>query len=188
MKQVNRISVSNKEKSQFDQIKNKHPHVTKKIIYSFYPVDRHDCPCQKTIQEFNYGLDKLSFEEVGAVRLKTEYIRCPRDKTGMTKFKLYCTYCGELVGECYATDNTLKDFCDFHYVSTHNGEYWQGVLGVNMSPIDGMIGIECCCGNDTRDFRANNTLDPNAKKQKMLETSIGREYGKKTSGYKVVPD
>lgn len=138
--------------------------------------------------EFNNKMEKLSIEDMAALKFKTEYIRCPRDKKDMKKFKLYCGMCGDLVGECYATDDTLTDYCDFHYVSTHDGEYWHGALGINLSPIDQMIGIECGCGNDTRDFRANNTLLPELKKQKIDETSYGRAYGNKESRYKVVPN
>lgn len=219
---VNRIAVSDKEKAQFKTLKLSNPNILKKTIYSFYPVDRHDCPCQKVIMEFNNRLGKLSLDEIGNLKYKTEYIRCPRDKTNMQQFRVHCGICGDLVGECYATDDTLKDYCDFHYISYYTVDekeveveekeeqmdkqghslskfktkkvkkkfeegFWHGALGVNLSPIDGMIGIECCCGNDTRDFRANNTLIPELKKKKMEETSYGRDYGQKISRYKLVP-
>lgn len=180
-------NVSLKEAETFQRVQQTNPTVVKRVIYSYFPCDAHDCPCQKLISDLQHKFEGMTPKQVSEYKFKTEYLRCPKDKSDMKRYRIYCSHCSSLVGELYATDRTLVDYCDFHYISEHDGEYWYGAFGVNISPIDGHIGIECACGNDSRDFRANGTLPEIIKQQKIKEASFGREFNKDHSRYKVIP-
>lgn len=93
-----------------------------------------------------------------------------KQELGYKKYNVFCTTCGDKVGYCWAKDDTLKEWCDFHYVCKHDKKMWYGCLAANVSPIDGSLGFECACGEDTRDFRASKTLPP-IQKQLMSEYS-----------------
>ena len=187
MKQIQRIAVSEGEAVSFGFMKKANPIIKRKIIYSFFPCDRGDCECQPVIQDLKNKFSNMQQREIRNLKFNMEYLRCPKDKTGMVKFKMVCNNCKEIVGELYATDETARDFCDFHYISVHDGNFWQGALTPNISPIDQLIGMECCCGNDSRDFRANHTL-PELVKAKMIEKcSQGRLLGRTDSRFKLIP-
>jgi hypothetical protein len=58
---------------------------------------------------------------------------------------------------------------------------WVGARTPQISPIDGKLGFECFCGNDTRDARDSATLPP-GQIQLMLSR---REFNRPNSGYLV---
>jgi hypothetical protein len=207
---INRISVSK------DELKNlKATAEGKKSIYSFFPCDKFDCPCQAIITDYKNKLVLMSSEKRHDLINSIGFITCPRNKDGYTKYQITCNNCGEIVGECYAKDETLKDFFDFHYIvyselveekktvyeqNDEDGKplekqkkvikketvgYWRGALAINISPIDGHIGIECTCGEDTRDFRANTTLPKPARDLKISQTKEGREFATDDSRFNV---
>lgn len=147
-----------------------------KIFYGLTPADRYECSCQKLIRKM--------YDVVGGGG-KSYYVECDHKRTGYNQYNITCKKCGSTVAKVWAKDTSLEDYFDLHYVCTLDDVGWHGALSLNISPIDGRIGIECACGNDTRDFRANNTLPPLTLKEKIEETSAGRDFGKSSSKFKV---
>lgn len=153
-------------------------------LLSPIPSDKYDCDCSSFIREWQDKLAKGS----------KEIFRCPRAK-GMKKFEIICGECGEKVAEVSAVDKTLKDWCDLHYYSESrlkrikeekNYKYvgkWFGCLGLQISPKDDKLGIECACGNDTRDFRVKSNLTGQELKAKLINNMEGRDFGLKNSKF-----
>lgn len=146
-------------------------------VIGFFPVDRGDCNCISLIAEWKKRLSQANEKEQIALREKTPYIVCPRDKKGMTRYKVLCTKCKQMQGFCYATDETLTDWCDFHYVQWTKGDYWRGCFTPHISPVTEQLCFECCCGNDSRDFRANATLPQKVAERMERVNSVGRNFG-----------
>lgn len=154
-------------------------------VYSFYPVDRASCECQKMIQEWRDKLRLMNDRDKTKEIAKTEFITCPKSKIGYKRYKIYCSKCKELQGYVYAKDKTLTDFFDFHYFQWSDGERWYGCLTPNISPIDEKLTLECCCGQDNRDFRGNNTLPLKTAIKIEDQNKIGRNYGVRNSKFLV---
>ncbi len=146
-------------------------------VYGFFPIDRADCVCQKEIIAWKRRLGEASEKERHLLIAQTPHLECTRDKTGMTRYGVFCSMCNQLQGVCWATDPTLKDWCDFHYVQWTKGDYWRGCLTPHISPISQKLLFECTCGQDTRDFRANMTLPQRVAEEKELENAEGRVMG-----------
>lgn len=105
------------------------------------------------------------------------------DKGNRKKFSINCTRCGEKVAYCFANNEALEDWVDLHYICWYDKKSWHGAMAVNISRIDGSLGFECACGEDTRDFRGNRTMPP-IQKQLMVEYGMAhREFGKPTSKF-----
>ncbi len=155
-------------------------------IYSFFPIDPGDCECMAMVKEWKDKLLLTPPDKREALVEKTGHLVCPRDKSSMRRYEITCKVCGQVEGYCWATNSTLADFCDFHYVNWTDGELWYGCLTPNISPITQELTLECTCGQDTRDFRANMTLS--AKKAIEIErgNSIGRKFGDQKSKFKVM--
>lgn len=138
-------------------------------IVGLFPVDRFNCPCQEIkATDFEKGIRK--------------FIDCPKAKElGYKLYQVFCNQCGELQGYCYAKDEILKDYCDFHYiqwVEKNKKKYeWHGCFTPHLSPIDYKLCLECSCGNDTRDFRANTTLPFKDAQRLEFRNSKGRNFG-----------
>ncbi len=147
-------------------------------VFSFFPVDPASCPCQVMIEQWKDKLAAMSETERNKVVEQTQHLTCPRDKSGMNRYEIKCAKCGAVQGYCWATDATLKDFCDFHYVQWTDGNEWFGNLTPNISPIDGSLGLECTCSNDTRDFRANQTMSLLQSIKIEESNREGREFSK----------
>jgi hypothetical protein len=63
---------------------------------------------------------------------------------------------------------------------------WHGCMTVNVSELDGMLGFECVCGEDTRDFRRAKNM-PGVMKALRTEYSMNhRQFGKQTSSFLAV--
>lgn len=154
-------------------------------IYAFFPNDRADCECQKMVLEWKKKLAPLPSNKRKGLIQEAGFLVCPRDKAGMNRYKITCKNCKETLGYCWATDSTLKDFCDFHYVSWTDGQEWHGCLTPHISPITEQLCFECCCGEDTRDFRANMTLSGKVAYQKEELCKVGRDFGKANSKFSV---
>lgn len=179
-KTIYRIPVSDSTKKFLAESKTK-----SQFIYSFFPVDKADCPCNIQMRD---SLEKIArFNEAKRREhvVAVDHMECPRDKNGMQAYQVSCDNCGAIVGQCWATDATLSDYCDLHYICYHDGEYWQGALGLNLSPIDGKIGFECACGSDTRDFRANTNLPAKVREAKIAESMEGRDFNISGAKFKV---
>lgn len=185
---VKRVAVSEKEAINFLELKKQN--IKRKIVVGFFPADPYWCECMPLVNQYKHDFSHLKPKEVAEAKYKMEYLRCPRNKSNLTKYNIYCKNCKEQVAFCYAKDESLIDYCDFHYISYHDGKFWQGALGINISPGarmgESIIGIECCCGQDTRDFRFNTTL-PESKKQEMVKKCFqGRDFGKSSSCFVAV--
>ena len=157
--------------------------MSKKEIYSFFPVDPIGCICEKLIQEEKkkLALSRNSDE----YKEKRGPIVCPRDKTGMRRFVVTCTKCKQVQGYCWAKDETLKDWCDFHYYLQTDGNKWEGCFSPQKSPITGELHLECCCGNDTRDMRLTSILPDKVARKMEKSNSKGRDFGSKSSKFNV---
>ena len=156
----------------------------KKIaIYGFFPCDQANCACQPLILKWKKDLLSMSNAHREQLMAKTKFLKCPRSKKGLNRYKISCRVCGEVQGYCWASDKTLKDWCDFHYVQWTKGEQWHGCLTPHISPITQELCLECCCGNDSRDFKANMTLPTKVADSLEASNKVGREFGKKNSKF-----
>jgi len=193
--------------------------IKERLIYSFFPADKSGCACQSKIQDLKNKFSAMRPQDIEGFKNKIGVFECPQDKTDLKRFNIYCNNCGNILGSCWASDETLSDWCDFHYICGSNlvekrivtleryegkplkkgnkygptkvrkhitkafGGHWEGALGVNISPIDERLGLECCCGIDTRDFRANMTLEEDVRKRIIEKNSRGKEFGKNDSAF-----
>ena len=181
-------------------------------ILSFLPSDRADCECCMLVREWGLRLSRMKVSDRLKMQERSEVFRCPKAK-GMKQYQIFCSECGDKVGEVSALDNKLTDWCDLHYYSESRLEKtfkfeelpvkigrklkvkrvkvyktvgrWHGCLGVQVSVKDGKLGIECACGQDTRDFRIKNKLTGKELKAKLKENMIGRDFGEKNSKFVV---
>jgi len=144
----------------------------KQRIVSLLPIDRAGCKCQEDIVEMKKKLEVVMYT-------------CPKSKEkGMKKYLITCGECGADIAYIYAKDENLSDWCDLHYITENTGKEWKGCMAVNISPVDGRLGFECTCGNDTRDFRTNTTMPSKLALEIAKENLIGREFGKRNSKFK----
>jgi hypothetical protein len=165
---MRKIPISNEAKKSFKKGEKK------KEILSIFPCDKPFCACFSGINEI---------KKSGVMPAETYH--CPHDPAGYKKYIVTCANCGEKVGEVMSTDEKLSDWYDFHYYSWYDKKEWHGAFGINISPLDANLGIECCCGQDTRDFRPNQTLAGAVRFYKISETMQGREWGKALSKFKL---
>jgi hypothetical protein len=106
-----------------------------------------------------------------------------KDKGNRKKYDILCGRCGEKVAYCWAENEKLDNWCDLHYICWFDKDSWRGALAVNVSPIDGHLGFECACGEDTRDHRANKTLAPIAKQLMVEYVMKHRDFAKPSSRF-----
>ncbi len=141
--------------------------------------------------EHRYRLEKAKILRDMAEMLPAERIafiaRGPidfvEDKTGLSRFEITCSTCGEKVAYCYAKNEKLEGWCDLHYLTWYDRTSWYGAATVNISPIDGKIGFECHCGEDTKDHRCTRGLPP-VQRMLMIEYSMKhRAFGHSESKF-----
>lgn len=186
MKKVYRVAASQEEATILKATNSK----TRQIM-SFFPADRHDCECQPVIKDLALQFSQMPPNQVRSTKEKLGGIyNCPANlKKGLKKFEVTCKNCGALLAKCFASDKTLSDWVDLHYISTSewtkDGTFWQGALTVNISPIDGKLGFECACGEDTRDFRGKNDLTKEDRDKRVKDAMVGRDLGKSDSRFQV---
>lgn len=106
-----------------------------------------------------------------------------QDKGNRKRYDITCTRCGEKTAYVWATNDQLDDWCDLHYLCWYNEESWRGAMAINVSLIDGKIGIECACGEDTRDFRTNRNMPPIQKSLMIEYSQKHRDFGTKDSRF-----
>lgn len=156
-----------------------------KEIVSFFPQDPHACDCFDMVQSWREKLGSMHPIKAEAEMRKYKMLTCPKSKEkGMRAFEIVCNKCKDIVAIVHAKDKTLKEWCNLHYISWHNTMKWRGCFGLNISPIDGKVGLECCCGNDTRDFRTT-MVKTKLYQKKKVENMLGRNFGKKGSKFRV---
>lgn len=159
---------------------------TKRVdVLSFFPVDHADCACQKLIDEYKKRFAKMPKAQVEDLIVNMHYLKCPADKNGMQHYQITCNDCKEILGYVWATSPRLESWCDFHYYNWTDGEQWKGCLTPNISPIDGYLTIECTCGNDSRDFRANMSISYKQALKIEEKNKVGRKFGEKNSKFKL---
>lgn len=156
-------------------------------VYSFFPIDRADCECAKLIHEWKMRFGTATTAEKQDLIANTPYITCPRDKTTLNRYKIVCANCKQIQGYCWASTPDLLDWCDFHYFQWTTGDYWRGCFTPHVSPVTEQLCLECCCGQDTRDFRANMKLPQIIAETKERQNAIGRAFNKKNSKFLVLP-
>lgn len=154
-------------------------------IYSFFPIDRAGCACKTAIKEWKDSISLMPPHLREGEINKHGFIECPQDKTKMNRYKITCGGCGMVQGYCWASDETLKDWCDFHYVQWTDGKQWYGCFTPQVSPIDETLCLECACGVDTRDIRANMTLPGKTAFEMEEKNKIGRGFGTEQSKFEV---
>lgn len=146
-------------------------------IVGKFPICPHGHPSWEARKEVIEHIAKL--KRKGRIEYYMEDV-C--DKTGKKKFSISCAVCGQKQGTIWAKDKTLKDWCSFRYEQWYDKEGWRGCLTPNISPVTGVLTLECCCGNDTREFLISN--HPRAAEIE-IENRKGREYGKEDSKFLV---
>lgn len=165
-------SVSNESKELLKDNKLK-----KREIVSQFPIDLPNCECGQLIQRKK--------QEITLKGNDGKMITCPRNRKGYKQYEIFCKKCKAKVAEVFARNKKLEDWFDLHYYSWHDKKNWHGAVGLNISPIDQSVGFECACGNDARDFRANQTMRGKQLADKINETVDGREWGKRNSKFKL---
>jgi hypothetical protein len=155
-------------------------------IVSFFPYDKWDCECVDLVKETRSELEKMAVKDRVEYMRKQGVMECPHSKTGKKKYFIKCNVCRELQGYCWASSDKLIDYSDFHYIQWHDKKQWHGFFAPHISPIDGRLCFECCCGNDTRDFRANMQLPTKIAEAIEEKNAIGREFGKVNSKFEAV--
>lgn len=155
------------------------------VVYSFFPIDKGDCVCRNMIYEWKKKMAAMPENKRQEEMERLGNLVCSRDKTFMKRYEIYCAECGDVQGYCWATDETLTDWCDFHYAQWTDGKQWHGCFTPNISPITEQLTLECVCGNDTRDFRANMTLSSKLAQSIEESNKIGREFNSQASKFKV---
>ena len=106
-----------------------------------------------------------------------------KDKGNRKRYEIKCVRCGDVVAYVWAENEKLENWCDLHYICWYNKSSWRGGRAINVAPIDGQIGIECCCGEDTRDFRAGKGMPPIQKSLMIDYTHRHRDFGLPTSTF-----
>lgn len=108
------------------------------------------------------------------------------DHANKKKYYIICRRCSEKTAYVWADNEALEGWCDLHYLCSYDKVAWYGAMAINVSPIDGKIGIECTCGEDTRDFRVNKTMPPIQKELMISYSQKHRGFGKNTSAYAAI--
>ena len=179
-------------------------------LLSFLPSDRPDCECFSLVREWGLKLNNMKVSDRLEMQKRAEVFRCPKAKR-MKRYEIFCSGCGDKIGEVSAFDDSLTNWCDLHYYSesrlerhyrwietpitvkgkiktkrkrvTEETGRWHGCLGLQISAKDGKLGLECACGQDTRDFRVSSNLTGVQLKAKLKENMIGRNFGEKNSKF-----
>lgn len=154
-------------------------------VNSFFPIDRHDCACYPEVVKLRLQIAQIQPEKRTDFLQNMGRFTCPRDKSKMIKKIITCRNCGQAQGSVWATDDKLTDWCDFHYYQWTDGNEWNGCLTPNVSIIDGHLGLECCCGYDTRDFRGNMSLSTRIAEDVEKSNAVGRRFGEPDSKFAI---
>lgn len=140
------------------------------VTEAYLPNDKPSCKCDSMKLREQQKIAQMNDNQRQSY-ISKRIMHCQRTKEAdMKPYKIICNNCGEHVANVYSIDESLSDWCDFHYINATDGEHWYGAITPNVNPYDYKIGIECACGIDTRKIN-----------------SEGREFGQKDSKFKLVP-
>jgi hypothetical protein len=160
---------------------------TKRVIVSHMPIEPPELQKKYAMKRAEIlremalmtAVDRERFIDKGVIDFVT-------DKGDRKKYDIFCSRCSEKVAYVWASNDKLDDWVDLHYICWYNKESWRGALSINVSPIDGKIGIECACGEDTRDFRTANYIPP-IRKALLVEYSMKhRHFGDSNSKFAAI--
>lgn len=85
-------------------------------IYSFFPIDKHNCECQPEVNNLKVKLSSMPPNKRMDIMKKIGHIVCPRSKKGGYKrYRIICADCGETIAFIAAKNKDLTDWCDLHY-------------------------------------------------------------------------
>jgi len=111
------ISIKNNPRVSQDQL-SKMIKGGKKIdaIYSFFPIDKHDCECRGEVNHVKTLLSGMNEKQRHDYKRKIGHIVCPKSKkAGFKRYQIVCANCGETVAFVSAKDALLTEWCDLHY-------------------------------------------------------------------------
>jgi len=160
---------------------------TKRVIVSHMPIEPRDLQKKFAMKRADIlremalmsAADREMFIDKGVIDFVT-------DKGDRKKYDIFCSRCSEKVAYVWAANDKLDEWVDLHYICWYNKESWRGALSINVSPIDGRIGIECACGEDTRDFRTAKHIPP-IRRTLMIEYSLKhRQFGSPESKFAAI--
>lgn len=161
-------------------------------IYGFFPNDPADCDCKGSIDEWMKKLNRLNAHGRSVEMERTPQLECPKVQEaklkGWKRYKIKCKNCNEVMGWLWSPDPSIPTWCDFHYSQWHDSDSWHGCITPHISPIDGSICFECSCGEDTRDFRLNRTLNPELVMKLEQSNVKKRPFGKTGSAFLAVKE
>lgn len=145
---------------------------SKRVIVSKFPVNPLHIEKQiaRKKADIMRSIPLMSKEEKDKF-MKSKPLDFVEDKTGYRLYDIFCVTCSEKVATVWSKDESLKDWVDLHYICSYDQVEWSGCMAVSVSPIDGSLGFECVCGEDTRDFRVKKGMPP-IQKQLMIEYSL----------------
>lgn len=147
-------------------------------VFGFYPIDPpHETGAHRHVTDWKNKLARMTQRARVGRMSEMQQLPTTADVSGKSKYEIACTNCGAIQGYLMAFDDRLNGWCDFHYTQWSDGDYWYGCLTPHVSPIDGTLCLLCCCGQDTRDFRANMSIGQ--RRASLIEESNqkGRQWG-----------
>jgi len=84
--------------------------------------------------------------------------KCPIDKSGMKLYKVYCSKCGAYLISFYhdpKSKDKIADMIDLQ-ITEHKDKDKPCALFAYRIREDGLLGLQCECGNDTRANKISN--------------------------------
>lgn len=106
-----------------------------------------------------------------------------KEEKGYKLYKVICVQCHDELALVWAKDETLRDWCDLHYITEYDKNSWRGCMTVQNSDVDDQLGFECACGEDTRDHRGRSSLPPVLRKLAIEYSMKHRAFGTKDSAF-----
>lgn len=134
------------------------------------------CPPEHVTKD--WYTKRREFIEVTLRNDRTSVLEPICDISKLSKYEVVCQNCKEVMGTVYASDKKLTEWCSFRYKCWHDKKSWHGCRTPNVSPMTGRLRVECCCGQDTREFFGKET-------ELEVRNAIGRSWGKRNSKFKL---
>lgn len=155
-------------------------------ITGFFPIDPwHATESHQFVNDWKKKLGEMNEKNRKELMNKMGILNSPDYNKDRSYWSITCSNCKRVQGYVWSNDIYLNDWANFHYYQWTDGEQWYGCFTPHVSPISGILCLECCCGADSRDFRANMTN----KEANIIEESnrVGRAWGQEDSKFKLNP-